>query len=40
MIVGILKEIKNNDFRVALVPAGVRASVKGSRLPSNLELPM
>ena len=28
MIVGVPKEIKNNEFRVALVPAGVRALVE------------
>ena len=28
MIVGVPKEIKNNEYRVALIPAGVRALVK------------
>jgi alanine dehydrogenase len=29
MIVGLPKEIKNNEYRVGLVPAGVKALVDG-----------
>ena len=28
MIVGVPKEIKNNEYRVAMVPSGVRALVE------------
>ena len=35
MIVGVPKEIKNNEFRVAITPAGVREFIKSGEIGSN-----
>ena len=37
MRVGVPKEIKNNEFRVGLVPASVRELVNHGHLPSKAD---